>query len=205
MLDQFVNTLHSTVELLKQLGPWGLFIHAFVDAVIFPIPAFVLQVSLSILDPSSAIWLATVGYIGCLLGTPAGYLIGQLAGKAVLNKTLKQEWIDTATKLFQRNGELAVLIGSFTPIPFKVFTILSGAFRFPLWKLISYAALGRAVKFYAVGALFYIYGRAAAGMAKDVSLYVFLAALPLLALYIYFKKRKAKKQQARVKTEQDNG
>jgi membrane protein DedA with SNARE-associated domain len=106
---------------------------------------------------------------------------------------LKKEWIDAATKLFQKSGETAILIGSFTPIPFKVFTILSGALRFPLWKLIAYAAFGRAVKFYVVGILFYMYGKAAAHMAKDVSLYVFLAAIPLLIIFMYYKKRKAKK------------
>lgn len=202
MLDNIVDMLHYTVELMKNLGPWGLFIHSFMDAVIFPIPAFVLQVSLSILDPEAALWLATIGYIACMLGTPFGYMIGQFAGKAVLNKILKKEWIDAATKLFQKNGETAILIGSFTPIPFKVFTILSGALRFPLWKLIAYAAFGRAVKFYVVGILFYMYGRAAAGMAKDVSLYVFLGAIPLLAIYLYYKKRKAKKAEASEENEQ---
>ena len=203
MLDHTVNILHSTVHLFRELGPWGLFIHSFADAVIFPIPAFVLQLSLSILDPSSAIWLATVGYIGCLLGTPVGYLLGQFAGKTVLSKLLKQEWVDSATRMFQKSGETAILIGSFTPIPFKVFTILSGALRFPLWKLIAYAAFGRAVKFYAVGILFYMYGRAAEGMAKEVSFYIFLGALPIMLLFLYFKRRRAKKLQN--KTEQGNG
>ena len=196
--------LHNLVELLKELGPWGLFIHSFIDAVIFPIPAFVLQVSLSILDPSSAIWLATVGYIACLLGTPFGYMIGKFAGDKFLNKILKKSWVDSATNMFQKNGEMAILVGSFTPIPFKVFTILSGCLHFPLWRLIAYAAIGRAVKFYAVGVLFYLYGRAAAHMAKDVSLYIFLAAIPLLALVIWFKRRKDKKQKEQ-ETDSSNG
>jgi membrane protein YqaA with SNARE-associated domain len=180
------------IEMLKELGPLGLFIHSFIDAIIFPIPAFVSQVSLSIIDPSSAIWLATVGYIACLLGTPVGYLIGKVAGDKVLYKILKKSWVDSATNMFQKNGSTAILLGSFTPIPFKVFTILSGFLHFPLWKLIAYAAVGRAVKFYAVGILFYLYGRSAAGMTKDVSLYIFLGALPLFAIYIFYKRRKAK-------------
>ena len=28
------------LEFLKNFGPWGLFIHSFADAVIFPVPAF---------------------------------------------------------------------------------------------------------------------------------------------------------------------
>ncbi|MEF2246150.1 MULTISPECIES: YqaA family protein [unclassified Paenibacillus] len=186
--------IQAVVDFLKDFGPWGLFIHSFFDAIIFPIPAFFLQVSLSLLNPSSALLLATLGYIACLLGTPIGYLLGKLMGKSVLYKFLKKEWIDAATKKFQENGEAAILIGSFTPIPFKVFTILSGCLNFPLWRLIGYAALGRAVKFYAVGLLFYFYGRAAEHMVQDVSLYIFLGGIPVIVIFLlvrrYLKKKK---------------
>lgn len=185
----------AVIDFLKDFGPLGLFIHAFFDAVIFPIPAFFLQVSLSLLNPSTAIWLATVGYIGCLLGTPVGYYLGKLMGKSVLYKFLKKEWIDSATDRFQKNGETAILIGSFTPIPFKVFTILSGCLNFPLWRLIGYAAIGRGLKFYTVGLLFYFYGRAAEGMVKNVSLYIFLGAVPIVVIFLLFRKRLRKKKE----------
>lgn len=153
-----------------------------------------LQVSLSIVHPKDALWLATYGFIGCLLGTPLGYAIGKLLGKSVLYKILKKQWIDAATNLFQKNGEAAILIGSFTPIPFKVFTILSGCLNFPLWRLMAYAALGRATKFYVVGTLFYLYGNAAEGMVKDVSLYIALIAVPLILIGIYFKRRRKRRK-----------
>ena len=186
----------DVLDFLMEFGSWGLFIHSFLDAVIFPVPAFFLQVSLSLLHPSSAIWLATAGFIGCLLGTPVGYLIGKLLGKSVLYKILKTQWIDAAMERFQKNGETAILIGSFTPIPFKVFTILSGCLNFSLWRLMAYAAIGRATKFYVVGILFYMYGRSAEGMVKNVSLYIFIIAVPLLLLGIYVKRRRQRKREA---------
>jgi len=189
--------LQQLLDFLENFGAWGLFIHAFIDAVIFPIPAFFLQVSLSAFNPSNALWLATVGYIGCLLGTPFGYWIGKALGHKLLYKFLKKEWIDKATAMFQKSGETAILVGSFTPIPFKVFTILSGCLNFPLWRLIAYAAIGRAIKFYAVGTLFYLYGRAASSMVDNVSLYIFLGAIPFILLFIYVRKRiNDKKKQA---------
>lgn len=198
----------AVVDFLKDFGPLGLFIHAFLDAIIFPIPAFFLQVSLSILNPSTALWLATVGYIACLLGTPVGYYLGKVMGKSVLYKFLKTEWIDAATAKFQKNGEAAILIGSFTPIPFKVFTILSGCLNFPLWRLIGYAAIGRGLKFYIVGLLFYFYGRAAESMVKDVSLYIFVGAVPIVIVYLILSKRNRKKKEQAAKQaeteQQDN-
>ncbi|MHA6483008.1 YqaA family protein [Paenibacillus sp. strain BS8-2] len=191
----------AIIDFLEDYGPWGLFVHSFLDAIIFPIPAFFTQVSLSLLNPSSALWLATVGYIACLLGTPIGYMIGKLMGKSVLYRILKKEWIDAATDRFQKSGEAAILIGSFTPIPFKVFTILSGCLNFPLWRLIGYAALGRAVKFYVVGALFYIFGRTAETMVKDVSLYIFLGGVPLIVLFLFIRSKRRKRKQAKLDSE----
>lgn len=186
--------IQAVLNFLEDFGPWGLFIHSFLDAVIFPIPAFFLQVSLSLINPGSALLLATLGYIACLLGTPVGYLLGKLMGKSVLYKFLKKEWIEAATKKFQENGETAILIGSFTPIPFKVFTILSGCLNFPLWKLIGYAAVGRAVKFYAVGLLFYFYGKAAENMVHGVSLYIFLGSIPLIVIFLLVRRYRRKKK-----------
>ncbi|HWO75199.1 MAG TPA: VTT domain-containing protein [Bacillus sp. (in: firmicutes)] len=184
----------AVVEFFKEFGLIGMFLHSFLDAIIFPIPAFFLQVSLSIIDPQNAIWLATVGYIACLLGTPIGYLIGKVLGDSILYKILKEKWIESASALFHRNGEAAILIGAFTPIPFKVFTILSGCFHFSLWKLLAYAAIGRAVKFYVVGFAFYFYGEASANFVKEELTYVMGGIAVLLLIGFYFKKRGQKKK-----------
>ncbi|MCK9857074.1 VTT domain-containing protein [Paenibacillus sp. ATY16] len=188
--------LQDIVDFLMKFGPWGLFVHSMIDAIIFPIPALFLQVPLSLVNPHDAFMLATVGYIGCLIGTPIGYFIGKLLGNSILYKILKKEWVESATNMFQKNGDTAVLIGSFTPIPFKVFTILSGALNFPLWRLIMYAAVGRAAKFYLVGGLIYFYGQAAEKMVHNASYYLFAIAVPLIVLFLFFRKRHRKKKAA---------
>ncbi|ACS99748.1 YqaA family protein [Paenibacillus sp. JDR-2] len=188
--------LQDIVDFLMKFGPWGLFVHSMIDAIIFPIPALFLQVPLSLVNPHDAFMLATVGYIGCLIGTPIGYFIGKLLGNSILYKILKKEWVESATNMFQKNGDTAVLIGSFTPIPFKVFTILSGALNFPLWRLIMYAAVGRAAKFYLVGGLIYFYGQAAEKMVHNASYYLFAIAVPLIVLFLFFRRRHRKKKAA---------
>lgn len=177
------------VEFVERFGSLGLFIHSFLDAIFFPVPAFFTQVSLSLANPSSALWLATIGYIACLMGTPIGYYLGKIVGDSILERIMKKKWVDKARELFNRNGETAVLIGAFTPIPFKVFTVLSGCLKFPLWKLMVYATLGRAAKFYVVGILFYMYGNAAERMVTNVSLYIFIAALPIIVTYLLIKRK----------------
>lgn len=198
------------LDFLRNFGSMGLFIHALIDAVIFPIPAFFLQVSLSVLDPSNALWLATLGYIGCMVGTPIGYGLGKASGNLILNRILKRKWLDSATNLFKKHGEAAILLGSFTPIPFKIFTILSGVMNYPLWKLMGYAALGRAVKFYAVGILFYMYGRSAEHMLDRVLTIITVVAIVLvlgiwlLIRWIRKKRKLVALQEADVQNEADS-
>ncbi|CAM3403320.1 YqaA family protein [Marinicrinis lubricantis] len=200
--------MDAVMEFLRSFGAVGLFFHAMIDAIIFPIPAFFLQVSLSALHPDDALWLATIGYVGCLIGTPIGYLIGKVAGNFVLNRLMKKKRLDSATELFNKHGDAAILIGSFTPIPFKLFTIMSGFMKYPLWKLMAYAAIGRAVKFYVVGSLFYIYGRAAENMVGAQLTYIMLGigvALAAVWLLLHWLRKRKASNQAAVQSKDQNG
>lgn len=196
--------MDAILDFMEKFGDWGLAIHAFLDAVIFPIPAFFTQVTLSAAHPESALWLATIGFIACLLGTPVGYFIGKIFGVAVLQRLLKPEWTEKATHYFKTKGSSAILIGAFTPIPFKVFTILSGVMKYPLWQLMAYAFVGRAVKFYAIGILFYMYKSAAESMVSNVSLYIFIIAVPILVTFLLIRKRLQKKKALKVLALQEN-
>jgi membrane protein YqaA with SNARE-associated domain len=190
--------METIVQFLREFGAAGLFIHSMIDAIIFPIPALFLQVSLSTVNPETSILLATVGYIGCLIGTPIGYFIGKTSGSYMLNKVMKKKWLDSATEMFRKHGEAAILIGSFTPIPFKLFTILSGVMNYPLWKLLGYAAIGRAVKFYAVGILFYVYGRSAEHMVDQVlGIILLVAGVIIAALWLIVRSIRKKKKHKR--------
>ncbi|UHA73396.1 YqaA family protein [Paenibacillus sp. 481] len=191
--------IDSILSFLKEFGTLGMFLHGFIDAIIFPIPAFFTQVSLSMIDPSNALWLATVGFIGCLLGTPVGYWIGKVAGRSFLNKILKKKWVDSATAMFHRHGETAIVLGAFTPIPFKIFTILSGSTNYPLWKLMGYAAIGRAAKFYIVGILFYIYGTLAENVINQYFTLICLGLLLIFSTGWFLIRKFRSKKEAQVK------
>jgi len=108
-------------------------------------------------------------------------LIGKTSGYRILRKFMKQDRLDRVTALFRKHGEMAILIGSFTPIPFKIFTIVSGCMNYPLWRLMGYAAIGRAAKFYIVGLLFYLYGRSAESMVHSSLTLIMLGAAVLIA------------------------
>ncbi len=181
-------------QIFMQYGVWGLFFLAFLDSFILPVPPFFLQIAMSLVEPGASLEFATFAFFGSILGAPAGYLLGKGLGKPLMHRVLPQKWAGLATERFAKNGDAAVLIGSFTPIPFKVFTILSGVFGYSFLKLMMYAVLGRGIKFYLIGILFYFYGKQAKEILDQYQ-EATLLGIAVVAAIIWFiiKKRKRAK------------
>jgi membrane protein YqaA with SNARE-associated domain len=178
-------------HIFMQYGIWGLFGLAFLDSFIVPVPPFFLQIGMSLIDPASAMRYATVAFTGSILGAPVGYMLGKWLGKPLLQKLLPEKWTAMATEQFAKNGDAAVLIGSFTPIPFKVFTILSGVFNYSLTKLMLFAILGRGIKFFLIGLLFHLYGKHAKVLLDNYLEVTVLGIGALVAIvWLIWKKRK---------------
>ncbi len=176
-------------KIFEQYGIWGLFGLSFLDSIILPVPPFFLQIAMSLALPAYAIGYATIAFTGSVLGAPVGYVLGKSLGKPLMHKILPEKWVDLAIEKFSKNGDAAVLIGCFTPIPFKVFTILSGALGYSLTKLMLFAILGRGIKFYLIGVLFYFYGKHAQ-VLLDEYLEITLLAIGAIAALGWFVKSK---------------
>ncbi|MDH4619276.1 VTT domain-containing protein [Brevibacillus sp. AY1] len=181
-------------QFFMDYGIWGLFIVSFLDSFILPIPPFFIQIGLSLIEPESALRIATLAFIGSVLGAPVGYILGKWLGKPILQKILPEKWTALATEQFAKNGDAAVLIGSFTPIPFKMFTVLSGVFNYSIVKLMLFAILGRGLKFYLIGTLFYLYGRHAKVLLDEYLEITLLGIAVVVAIIWFIWNRRRKKR-----------
>ncbi|MBO8164406.1 MAG: DedA family protein [Brevibacillus sp.] len=182
----------TITEMFMQYGQLGLFALAFLDSFILPVPPFFLQIAMSLLSPADALYYATVAFLGSVLGAPMGYLLGKILGKPLMHKVVPARWSEAATEKFTKDGDAAVLIGSFTPIPYKVFTILSGVFGFSLLKLLIYSIFGRGIKFYLIGVLFFLYGKHAKELLDQYLEVTLLALAAVLTLgWLLLKRRKS--------------
>ncbi|QRG69201.1 YqaA family protein [Brevibacillus choshinensis] len=184
--------LEQITQFFMNYGIWGLFGMAFLDSFILPIPPFFMQIAMSLFDPDSAMRFATVAFTASILGAPIGFMLGKWLGKPLLQKLLPPKWTALATEQFSKNGDAAVLIGAFTPIPFKVFTILSGVFNYSLTKLMLFAILGRGLKFFLIGTLFHFYGKHAKILLDDYLELTILGAGALVAIgwFVWSRRRK---------------
>jgi membrane protein YqaA with SNARE-associated domain len=61
---------------------------------------------------------------------------------------------------YKQYGFWGVLVAAITPIPYKVFTISSGFFRFDFSSFLFASVIGRSFRFFLVAGLIYAFGPA---------------------------------------------
>jgi len=143
-------------------GVVALFLLTFSEASFFPIPPDVLLIALCLSAPSKAFRFALVCTIGSILGGMFGYFLGiefyDLVGKKIIAFYHLTEKYDTVANLYNQYNAIAVGIAGFTPIPYKLFTILAGVceINFPVFVVASFVSRG--ARFFIVATLIWKYG-----------------------------------------------
>ena len=143
-------------------GTPALFVLAFLESSVFPIPPDVLQIALSTGKPKRAFWYATVSLAGSVLGAFLGFLIGYVFWSATQDffytYLFSQENFNKVVNLYHQHGFWAIPISAPTPIPYKLFTIAAGVCEISLWTLFIASVLGRGARFYPIAAIMYFFG-----------------------------------------------
>ena len=143
-------------------GPPALFILAFAESSFFPVPPDVLLIALALGASSRSMRFALICNAGSVLGGVLGYVIGVIGyeaiGKPIIDFYHGQEVMDKIKGLYDAYGFWGVLIAAITPIPYKVFTISSGFFRFDVWTFLVASVVGRSFRFFLVAGLIWKFG-----------------------------------------------
>lgn len=148
------------------VGIWALFILAFIESSVFPIPPDVLLIALAIGKPKMSFRYAFICSIGSILGGMFGYFIGWQLWQWLHNFFFNNlgvigftsENFDKVQQLYDKNAFLAVFGAAFTPIPYKVFTIAGGVCQINFGIFILASAIGRSMRFFAVAGLIFFVG-----------------------------------------------
>jgi membrane protein YqaA with SNARE-associated domain len=139
------------------------------ESVVFPIPPDVMLAPMTLAMPQRWFRYALVCTVASVLGGLLGYLLGHYALEAVL------PWLERAGKLdtfhhiqtlFVRYGFWIVFVAGFTPIPYKVFTIASGAASIGLIPFTLGSLVGRGGRFFLVAGLIRLGGARMEGMLR---------------------------------------
>ncbi len=145
-------------------GTPALFVLAFLESWIFPIPPDVLQMALSVSKPKRSFYYAGISTVASVLGGVFGWLIGIWLWGAVQGfffgyvPGFTPEVFAYVKKLFADNAFLVIFTAAFTPIPDKVSNVAAGVCQIPLWAFVIALTAGRASRFFLVATLIYFFG-----------------------------------------------
>jgi len=170
--------------------PYGvpaLAILAFAEACFFPVPPDVLLIALCLAIPARAYRFALVATLGSVAGGMLGYLLGW--GSWDLLSHVFYQYVPGFTEagfaqvkaLFDQYDFWTVFAAGFTPIPYKIFTIASGAFQINFPVFVGASLISRGLRFFLFAVLLYYFGRPA---REFIEKYFNLLTLLFLVLLI---------------------
>lgn len=126
---------------------------SFLEAIVFPIPPEVMLAPMSLARPQRAYAFATISLLGSMLGMFIGYAVGHFAielAMPLLERFGYAAHFDEIKREAAENGFWLLLLAGFTPVPFKVFTLASGAVSMPLLPFFLGALIGRGKRVFLV-------------------------------------------------------
>jgi len=134
---------------------------SFFEALIFPIPPDFMLVSMGLVKPEKAWRYAFIVGIFSLIGGMFGYFIGHVGFHWVHPYIISWGYESTYQMVhqwFAQWGCLAIIVASFTPIPFKILSITAGAVNMSFYQFMLAALVGRWTRFFIVSSLMFLYG-----------------------------------------------
>jgi membrane protein YqaA with SNARE-associated domain len=120
--------------LVPALGPFGLFVVAFLDSSFLSLPEIndLLVVTAALQDAPRAWTAVAMATLGSLAGCSVLYTLGRRGEEAILVKRFGEERTRRVRAAFQRYDVLTLAIPAVLPppMPFKIFVLAAGVFEF---------------------------------------------------------------------------
>jgi membrane protein YqaA with SNARE-associated domain len=173
MKDNFIRRIYDWVLSWseKPSATLALFVLAFAESSFFPIPPDILLIPLVLGARKKWFRLALITSIASALGGIFGYMIGHFlwwSGPATYSGIatfffnnipgFTQGAFENVQQLYNTHGFWIVFTAGFTPIPYKIFTISSGAFDLNLVTFLIASIVSRGARFFLVSFLIFWFG-----------------------------------------------
>jgi membrane protein YqaA with SNARE-associated domain len=167
------------------LGAPGLFLVSFLDSSFLPLPGItdLLLVVMVTRNPGAMLWYVLITVIGSVGGCLLLHYVGRKGGEAFVRKRFTGERVEWAMGALRNNGVMAMLIPSLLPppSPFKLFVLLAGVVGISIPRFVAAIAIGRGLRYLALGYLSVKYGERATAYMRENGTVVSIAAAAVLA------------------------
>ena len=136
--------------LIASLGYGGIVLLMAIESACIPLPSELIMPFAGYLVYEGSMnlwWVATVGAIGCNLGSLAAYEVGHYGGRPLVEKygrwiLLSRHELDLADHFFHRWGAGAVFVARMLPVVRTFIALPAGIARMPRLKFHIYTFLG---------------------------------------------------------------
>ena len=171
--------------------PFVFFI-GYIEAIIFPIPQEVFMVPMMLSEKAKVFRIVFFSILGSIIGGLTAYYLGLLFFDSLVLPIINFYNYSESFLYFKNQineyGFIYVFIGGFTPLPFKIITLSSGALNIPIWNFLLAATLSRSIRFYLIGFLTYKYGNNVINIIdRKLNLITFIILLIIFLIYFTYK------------------
>ena len=188
------SPLYNKVMLWSQHkhAPFYLYLTAFVESIFWPIPVDIMLAPMALAKRSCAWKFAFGATVFSVLGGALGYYLGYALYDPVVLPAIEfmgyQDKMVTAQAWFNKWGVMVIFIASFTPIPFKVFTVTAGVMSMAFLPFLITALIGRGLRFFLVAGLMVVGGqKMEAKLSRYIDILGWLTILAAVVLYLVLK------------------
>ena len=160
MLRRFYDSVLALAA--SPRAPWWLAVISFTESSFFPIPPDALLIPMCLARPDRAWRLALICTVSSVAGGALGYFIGYALFEVIATPVIQFYHYEAAFERFKamyaEYGLWVILVKGFTPIPYKIVTIASGAASFDFWVFMAASIATRGARFFLVAALLRAFG-----------------------------------------------
>lgn len=188
------SPLYSKVMLWSKhkYAPYYLYLTAFAESIFWPIPVDIMLAPMALAKRHFAWRYALGATLFSVMGGSVGYYIGHVLYEPLVLPFIAfmhyQDMMQTAQAWFAEWGIMVIFIASFTPIPFKVFTITAGIMSMVFFPFMVTAFIGRGLRFFLVAGLMVLGGeKMETKLRKYIDTLGWLTILFVIILYCILK------------------
>lgn len=164
---------------------------SFVESSFFPIPPDVMLISMGLATPRRAWHYALIATLFSVIGGMFGYLIGMYCIEFLLPYIEASPYASSYHQIqhwFDHRGVWMVILAGFTPFPYKVFTVASGAMHLAFTPFVIGSIIGRGLRFFLLCGLLYFFGESLETRLRRYIDIIGVSAIILIAVVFCFMK-----------------
>ena len=200
------NIIHWLIETIFQLGYPGIVVLMAIESSVFPLPSEIVIPPAGVLAAQGRMNVVLVvlsGTVGSIIGALANYALAAWLGRPLLHRyarylLVSEASLNRAEAFFRRHGEISTFTSRLIPVLRHLVSLPAGIARMPLVRFSLYTGMGAgiwcailaAIGWYAGSHAQLLGDQAVRRYSAQATLLLIPALLVILAVYVYFQRRK---------------